>query len=374
MPSQILLPEIAVAAEEESKTRREINASAYDTARPWCIPSDHVEIVGADFGGGSMHCHLLRAGRDIIGVPLERVRESLLSLPRGTLVVSERAHLATPQTDRSLAQPFTAEQLIGLYDACAAAGVTIRLFPQAHSRKAREWAAVNAGKDFVEGGKTSDINDARALAFYVAHCNSVALSKPPTCFSRSPARDYGALVRSEANIVLRAVKVRGYEGQVFSELAALSRRLHARVHRKCDFVTLKVSFSIVALVAGVVDGETVRFTYKGNTPGRNFWLKKVLMCSSLHHRGGVARANMFRDRFRPFLAEFAAARGVIAKQGMKYVPFGSYTRVQELTRRDAWRDVRKQLRDAYSVAVTLCEGLPACEILDTQAGEVLDGR
>lgn len=370
MPVQTLLPELANAAAEEVRERRAINASEYDTARPWCSPGDHVEIAGADFGGGSMHCHLLRAGRDIVGVPLERVRETLLSLPPGTLVVSERAHLATPQTDRSLAQPFTAEQLIGLYDACAAAGVTIRLFPQSHSRKAREWAAANAGPDFVDGGKTSDINDARALAFYVANCNCVALSKPPACFSRSPARDYGALVRAEANIVLRAVKVRGYDGQVFPELAHMAHRLYGHVSQDCAFVTPKVAFSILALVAGVVDGETVRFTYKGNAPGRNLWLKRVVMSSSLHHRGGVARANMFRDRFRPYLAQFASARGVTAKEGMRYVPFGSYTRVQEMTRREAWRDVRRQLRDAYSVAAGISAALPPCEILDLKAKEV----
>ena len=364
MPMQTLFPELAAAAEEQLREQNAIDATGYDTARPWCDPSQHVEVVGADFGCAQMHYHAVRSGRDVIGVPINQVASVLLSLQRGTLVVAERAHLATPQTDRSLAQPFTAEQLINLYAACHSGGITILLFPQAHTRKAREWVAANSRPGFVEVGKTSDINDARALAAYVEFCNSVALSKPPVCFNRCPARDYGAMVRAEANIILRAVKVRGYEGQVFPDIAAIARRLHDEVGRDNAFITSKVAFSVVALVAGCVDGESVRFTYKGSTPGRDMWLKKVVMCSSLHHRGGVSRANMFRDRFRPFLAEFASAKGVQAKDGMRYIPFGQYGPVQELTRREAWREVRRQLRQAYCVAVRLCGSLPACEILE----------
>ena len=364
MPMQKFFPELAAAAEEQLREQRVIDSTEYDTARPWCNPSQHVDVVGADFGGGHMHYHSVRSGRDVTAVPIEQVVNAILSLPRGTLFVAERAHLATPQTDRSLAQPFTAEQLINLYTACHSAGIKILLFPQAHTRKAREWVAANSRPGFVEVGKTSDINDARAIAAYVEFCNSVALSKPPVCFNRCPARDYGAMVRAEANIVLRAVKVRGYEGQVFPAIAAIAQRLYDEVGRDNAFITSKVAFSVVALVAGCVDGEPVRFTYKGSTPGRNLWLKKVVMCSSLHHRGGVSRANMFRDRFRPFLAEFASANGVKAKEGKRYIPFGQYGRVQELTRRQAWREVRRQLRHAYSVAVRICASLPPCEILE----------
>jgi hypothetical protein len=322
-----------------------------------------------------MHCHSLKAGRDIENVPIAKAAETLASFGSGALLIAEAAHLAVPQTEKSLAQPFTADELLRTYDELKSAGVTLRLFPQAHGRKARTWVAINA-PGFVEQEKTSDINDARALAYFVAHNNGVALSKPPRSFDIHAYNIYGQMVRERSNRVLRAAKTYGYQGEVAPYIARLAFRLLELSPANHAFVTHKVAFSIASLVVGELGDELVRFTYKMNVPGADSWMKRVLMFSSRHHKGGVARANMARDRFRPFFAEYAQARGECVKKTKHvYTPFGELTPLQDQIRREAWKLARCQVKAAYMAAVKMVRDLPCLELLDTVNNEeVLCGR
>lgn len=338
-------------------------AGSRDTAKTWCDPSAFSEIVGADFGRGLMHCHALYAGRDRLKIPHRLVLQELSSLSRGTLVVADHAHLGVPQTHRSLAQPFTKEQLAEIYSACREAGVTIRLYPHQHSRLTRVWAATNAPAGFVLSDKTSDINDARALAYYVANCNGISLIKPPESFDRCDKREYGKAVRAASNGVLCAVKTRGYDGQVFPELAATSLDLLRRAKGHGTFINDIAAFSIVSLVAGYANGEFVRFTRRGAVPGYRMWIENVLRFSPCHHRGGVARANINRDRFRSFLSEFALKHGERLKEGHKVIPFGMHTPLQSYIKSQAWAEARSQVHNAYLIATELTADLPAFEPL-----------
>lgn len=60
--------------------------------------------------------------------------QEVLNLPEtlapGSFVVSEAAHLGSPRGAKSLAQPFTKDQLLGLYERFDLNGITLRLFPQ----------------------------------------------------------------------------------------------------------------------------------------------------------------------------------------------------------------------------------------------------
>lgn len=367
MASQTFFPELTEDAAAAASERNAAVAAGYDTCRTWADPQSSTEIVGVDFGGGAMHCHFLRAGNDMAGIPLSGSLQYLRTLKRGTLIVAERAHMAVPQTAKSLAQPFTEEELLDFYSACDASGLTLRLFPHAHTRKAREWVAANAPDGFVEREKSTDINDARAIAFYVAHFNGNALAAPPKDFRFTDNRRYGAFVRRRSNVVLAAMKSRGYDGQVFPEIVAFASRLHNAVGGVGSFVHCKAAISIASTVVGYHSDGLSRFTYKGRAPGVNFWKRNVLMMTPNHRRGGIARANLCRDRFRPFFAEFADARGVTVKVGPRYIPFGDFTPELENCRRDAWRQVRADLKNAYRVAVEMSSGLPSCDLLSIDA-------
>lgn len=372
--SQLLFTEIEDDKRQAAAARSQAVAAGFDTNRTWCDPASHGEIVGVDFGKGQMHYHALRSGVDSAGVPLDRAADVLSGFSRGTLVVVERAHMATPQTEKSLAQPFTKQQLLEIFNRCREAEVTIRFFPQAHLRKAREWASIHSGSDFVEVGKTTDINDARALAFYVANCNGIALSKPPSNFDRNDKRDYAQIVRARSNVVLQAMKVRGDSGQVFPEIVEFAGRLRQVVCTPNSFIHYKCAVSISSLIVGVVDGRLMRYTYKGQSPGGVMWRRHVLGMSSAHHKAGIARANIARDRFRAWFPKYALRFGVVVKKGKKMVPFGQFTEDQDAVRCNAWKAARYELKIAYAKSLKLAAQLPGYDVLTLEAEEATDGR
>jgi hypothetical protein len=132
------------------------------------------------------------------------------------------------------------------------------------------------------------------------------------------------------------------------------------------------AFSVASLVCGEIDGQPVRFAYKGKTPGVNFWMKNVVKSSSCHHRGGVARSNLFFHRLRAFISEYGQGVGVQMKVGAKVVPFYSHTPEQQSVKRSAMKEIRQQLRNSYRLAVCHCEKFPPMEVLDFE--EATDGR
>ena len=66
--------------------------------REWCAPSVYSEIVGVDFGKQGMCTYAVHSSK-AHRAPLNKETEWFLSLPPGTLVVGEWAHLAVPQTE-----------------------------------------------------------------------------------------------------------------------------------------------------------------------------------------------------------------------------------------------------------------------------------
>lgn len=335
--------------------------------RTWCDPNNHVEIVGGDVGHGYVFLHSLRAGHDYEKFPVAAMESHVRALSPGTLFVIERAHMAIPQTPKSLAQPWTADELQGIYAACRDSQVTLRLFPHQHTSKARQWVAIHCPPGFVDSEKTTDMNDARALAYWVANNNGQALAVPLASFAPHSARTYGMLVARASNIVLNAARARGYEGQVFPYVASVAQSLLIITTTGVTYINNESSaFSVAALVCGELYGEPVRFVYKGKTPGFRFWIKNVLKFSPCHQQGSVARSNLAFHRFRAFLAEYGRSVDVIMKTGAKVVPFSQHTPQQDAVRRSAWREARKQVRSAYHAAVLHSQDFRPYEILEFQ--------
>ena len=345
-----------------------LDLAGYKPRKAWCDPSTFAEIVGVDFGGGLMHLHFFNEGSDKGPYsPLDGLA-ILLSLPSKTLVIAEAAHIATPQSERSLSQPFTADQLKLLYRGITASGNLLRIFPHQHSRKAREWASVHSPSGFVEREKTDDANDARALAYYVAKCNGISLRKPSASFEVSAARRYGAVVRRISNVALAAVKVDRHVGQKFPLLTAFSIRLLNSLDRSCEFVTEKVAISIASQVVCERDGQLSRFLYNGRVPGFSFWKDNVMKFTAFHHKAGIARANLCRDRFRPYLAEFARRGGVNLKDGARYKRHADFTVDEDRIRKQAWATSRRDVRAAYRMASQMSSEFSGFDVL-SEAGE-----
>lgn len=365
MAQQICFPEFEAADAAERESRKLAAAQRGGVARPWGDPSEFEEIIGVDFGGGAMFAHELLSGRDIGPMKAAAAMEYICSRPRKTLVVSEDAHLAVPQQEHSLAQPFTEAELLEIGARCQAAGVTLLLFPAAHSYKARAWAAENCpDKEFVGAEKTTDANDARALAFYVRHRNGVSLRKPVVSFGWTRRRMYGRAVAKASNVVLAAERNTQYDGSRFAHVAEMSHRLLSTPAGRGSAISIVASFSIVSKVMYELESRPVRFVFNGRTPGRDMWMKEVARNSPSHRKAGIARSNMNRHVFRAFLVRFAADRGVAVKEGNSLVSFGRMTDEQDQVVREAWREFRRQTREAYSAVVAMSAGFPPFEVVD----------
>ena len=74
-------------------------------------------------------------------------------LPKGSLIISENAHLGVPRTKKSRSQPFTAELLLEFYSNCLNNNITLKLFPQKTTPNACSYS----------GLEKSDLNDPKSI-------------------------------------------------------------------------------------------------------------------------------------------------------------------------------------------------------------------
>jgi hypothetical protein len=307
------------------------------TARSWCDPAQHCEVVGIDFGCNSVHYYMARCGQhgklrfsELFGW-LER-------LPSGTLVACESAHLGVAQTELSLAQPFTAEQLLDLYKRLRSRGITLKLAPHAHTgKRMRLWVAHHF-REIISSADKSDAADAIALSIYVDKCNEIALANPCRSFANAARREFGRKVRQLSNSILNAERTDEYGGNFYPLVVELAREVWRRGYGR----DLKFALSIASTLAWEKEGNLQIFTHRGQIPGRWFWMRNVLCMSAWHHRGGIARSNLMWHVFRPYLASHAMkVFHVNVKSGSKYKEFAVYSDREKAARTSAMKSYRE---------------------------------
>jgi len=340
-------------------------------ARSWCDPSQYTEVIGLDFGCNSVHFYMARCGKHG-HMPFKGLLAWLLRLPSDVLVVCESAHLGVPQTELSLAQPFTAEQLLHLCDQLRRRGVTLKLAPHAHTgKRMRLWVSHNF-PDLIRNAEKSDASDALALAVYVDRCNEISLANPYKSFSRSVRRQYGREVTKRSNAVLNAERTDDYKGTFYPLIIKVSRK----VRKKEWFPSLKFVVTIASTLLAEHNGRLVVLTHRGQRPGRWFWMRDVLRMSPWHHRGGTARSNLMWHTFRPYLKKRAEQSGVYAiKDGNAYKPFAVYDSRQKAARTLAIRDFRQLLLRCRDLCIEQAQSMGAGQLEITPfAEEIADGR
>ena len=351
----------------ESSALSECNAS-----RCWCDPSLFCDVVGVDFGAGRMHLYSSARGRSW-DVDSSSARGEILGLSVGTLLVAESAHLAVPRTRRSLAQPFSAEELLDLYSAARSAGITIKLFPHYHSgKRAREWAS--ARFPAIQSGKKTDAADAMALALYVMNCNGVSLADPPLSFARCPKREFGKAVREYSSVALNAERTSGYSGRHMQSVVELGMEIYRARGRSIGEIAC---YSIASLIVTDIDRVPMVFVMNGSPPGVETWSRNVALMTPFHHDGGVARSNLMKHSFKPFLWRFGDRTGVaMGPKKCKLTPFGHHDDDQAFTRTKAMKSFRDTIKACYRKGVEIA--IKRCfEKLDPVAtpwSEVTNGR
>lgn len=313
-----------------------------DVCQDWGDPTHYMDVVGIDFGSGEMHLYSC-ARKTAWKVTASAAREEILSLPSGTLVVGEWAHLATPRTPKSLAQPFSEHELRHLFLSAAASNITIKLFPHYHSgTRARGWVASRFPA--IQSADKSDTADATALALYVRFCNGVSLANPPQSFRRDLKRDYGKAVGEYSVIALNAERTTGYKGRYFPLVIQLGVEMHSRKGRR---IGKTACYSIASLIATELNGSPLMFVRNGRPPGVEMWWRYVSRMTPFHHKGGLARSNLMRHSFRPFLRKYGSRIGVSMGSGSKIIPFADHNDLQASTRTLAMKSFRDTVKDCY---------------------------
>lgn len=346
-------------------------AEIRSVSQTWLDPSLFVDVIGVDFGSGQAHFYSRATGKSW-KCQADVANEQIISLEAGTVVVAEWAHLATPRTSRSLSQPFSADELLDLYKSAEKAGVTIKLFPHYHSGiRARDWVAARFPN--VQSAKKSDAADAMALAIYVQSCNGVSLADPPKSFLRCPKQEYGKAVREYSSIMLNAERTTGYRGLYFPQVIELGMEILRMRGRK---IGEKACYSVASLIATEVNGEPLMFTRNGRQPGVEFWWRHVARMTPFHHKGGLARSNLMRHSFRPFLRKFGSRSGVALGHGTKIVPFSDHDAQQAVTRIAAMKSFRDTVKDCYRVGVKTASkmGMAMLDPIQTPCNEAAHGR
>jgi len=356
---------------DESRAAAAGDVPSRSVSRCWCDPLSFSDVVGLDFGSGRMHLYSATHGRSW-SVDASSAKSEILSLASGTLLLAESAHLATPRTKKSLAQPFSDDELLYIYRTAASLGITIKLFPHYHSgTRARAWAAVRFPE--IQSEKKTDAADAMALALYVMNCNAVSLANPPASFAVHPRRKYGMSVRQYSSITLNAERTTGYTGRHMPFVIQLGDEIFRRRGKRIGRVAC---YSIASLIATEIDGDPRMFVSNGRAPGVDFWWKTVAMMTPFHHRAGIARSNLMRHAFRPFLRKFGQRENVMMGTKNKIDLFGTHSEEQADIRTQAmqsFRDIAKDCyRDGIKAAVSL--GFGEIDPVATPCSEAINGR
>lgn len=330
------------------------------------------EIVGVDFGHGNMCCHFLKHGIDLENIPYKKAIGFLIDeTPENCLVVAESAHLGNRRTVDSLAQLFTEEELATLNDGLSRGSKTLALFPQSATRRVGRWVFRNAPEGFVTEDKTTDVNDARILAYYVGHKNDLSLMSPVSSFVLTKACIYGRLARRHANRVLGPARSLGYAvGELFPVTSRLAEELYRRLSPTKPVLgdSLSISLGVLATVvferpAIASNGESSIAsvsTYKGRVPGYRFWKKNVLMMSPWHHKAGILRSNLMHHRYHSML------KSTLGLRGHSRLDFAEFSDEQHRIKREFSRAFRHDLKALYLSAVDMAteSGLPHKELLE----------
>jgi hypothetical protein len=346
------------------------HSDSTSTAQTWCDPSQYNEVIGIDFGCNSVHYYMARCNRKG-KMAFSQLSSWLLQLPSETLLLCESAHLGVPQTQNSLAQPFTRDELLDLYQQLRSRGVTLKLAPHAHTgRRMRRWVAHNF-PELMRNAEKTDAADALALAIYVDRCNEISLANPYTSFDRSPLRDFGREITRRSNNVLNAERTVEYGGDFHPLIMKLARK----VMRRGGFPSLKFVVSVASTLFCEDEDKLLEFTHCGQRPGKWSWMRHIVRMTPWHQRGGVARSNHMWHTFRPHFQKRAKRLGLRVKSGNAYKQFALHSSDEKAARTVAMKSYRTMLLRARELCIREAARMGAGRMELTEVSqEVTHGR
>jgi hypothetical protein len=262
-------------------------------------------IVG-DFGGPQSWT--LYDGDKVFTLSREQFYNLSSWCPRGETLVVEDAHLGRPRTKKSLAQVYTAEELLAFYRQALSLGITLRLFPHSQTPKARAFAGFE---------EKDDSADAQSIFALLLQNPSVfkSLKRPPVSFEPEQWREAGWIFKDDTNMILNVARRFKYKTEgdqitsfVLNNLDRLStmvsddaKEIFGLLHRKKNGAFYAIdsaqgpSLSKLYTLASLLLNEQGELRLRPDTqqpPGIGWLMRTQLATSPFHYRGGIARSNV----------------------------------------------------------------------------------
>ena len=236
--------------------------------------------------------------------------------PKGTILVAENAHLGCERTDKSLAQVYVRQELQAFYKKAEALGISVRLFPQSQTPKARDQTGFS---------EKNDEADAQAIHAYLLQEPTVlqSLKRPSPSFVPERWREAGWSFKDDTNIELNIARrfnyaVEGDQRTMFvmnnlerfaSKLSDDEKEIFGLLHRKKDGSFYKAGttngpqLSKLYTLAALLMNEDGSLRHRPDTqkpPGLSWLMRTQLPSSPMHHRGGIARSNVMWHGFKNY--------------------------------------------------------------------------
>ena len=262
------------------------------------------------------------------------------SLPKGSTIMCEYAHLGCPRKKRSLSQPFEDWRLMDLYERFKERDITLKLFPQQSTPRACNYAIkVTGDKD----REKSDITDPESIYFLLRDFPEISLMNPPRSFEVSDKREESYEWVADSNMYLNIarrysyVKAEGDKGgesddflvqnmqQVYEAVSETCRSAFGLDTYKSNRGKVKKGqinlnkmkkaqvYSVLTQLLDADGNPRIRKS-TGKLPSWKFIKRYSIKMTPFHFKGGVARSNLYYHGARHWVsAQMADELGVTSK-------------------------------------------------------------
>jgi hypothetical protein len=312
---------------------------------------DHIVIM--DLGKLKVTLYHPLSGESEVINP-DELFEKTYQFGQKTLIVGENAHFGTPRAEGfesgglSKAQYYFSSQLLEWYSELEKRGITLKLFPQKLTEKARRVFASELADMEAEGVKDkddakvrkykeADLVDTHAIWMHLNHFPRTTLKNPPKTFAENPVRLEGLEMRNDMTADKNAMRFFDYNHEsdavskwVKDNIYQLKNALPENVRKTFgldgdNLITkkgnlhsnVKLSQITAVLLTLMKVGGKLRLRESTNAlAGWNFTKTYLIVMSPNHERGGVCRSDLYWHGLRHYIAGDNGIKKII-KPGKK---------------------------------------------------------
>lgn len=247
------------------------------------------------------------------------------TLPEGSLLICEQAHLGVPR-ETSKAQPFYSNQLKRLYSNLEEKGITLKLFPQQSTTRAKNHSRL----------EKSDLNDPKSIYLFWKNHPEISMMNPNPDFTPSMSREFSWNFKKETDNICNAARVCDYKDEndsvsnfilnnidelskIWSEDAksafGISRYKPAKYNNQINLNKIKMT-QLYSIACVLLDSDgNLRQTDKGILPTKRWAKKFIFRMSPFHLKGGIVRSNIYYHGLRHWVSTQVATKiGIKAKK------------------------------------------------------------